>query len=209
MEIDYKDFNVLVFDLGNVIIHLNDELVLESLSDKSDFTSEQIIKILQKSTLLPDFEIGSISEEEFFDGVKALLRLRISFAEFKEIWNSTLHDLPESKIRLLEKLKTSHQVYVLSNTNAIHKSAFDKMVQDKSNGRIMDDVVHKAYYSHEMGMRKPNEDIYLELIRIHDLNPEKVLFFDDRKENIEAANKIGINGIQVKHPDHLWNYFND
>ena len=71
----------------------------------------------------------------------------------------------------------------------------------------MADIVDFAHYSHIMGMRKPDEIIYSTLIDQHNLNPERSVFFDDRKDNIEAAKKLGINGVQITHTDHLFEIF--
>ena len=60
----------------------------------------------------------------------------------------------------------------------------------------MADMVHTAYYSHELGLRKPDPHIYQKVIDLQNLNPAKTIFFDDRLENITAAQDSGIQAIQ-------------
>ena len=43
-----------------------------------------------------------------------------------------------------------------------------------------------------MGMRKPDENIFNYLIKHHDLSPKRTLFIDDKKENTDAAESLGI-----------------
>jgi putative hydrolase of the HAD superfamily len=50
----------------------------------------------------------------------------------------------------------------------------------------------KVYYSYELGMRKPDVNIFKYLIHKHDLNPNRTLFVDDKKENTDAAASVGI-----------------
>jgi putative hydrolase of the HAD superfamily len=54
----------------------------------------------------------------------------------------------------------------------------------------------KVYYSYEMGMRKPDPEIFNTLIRKHDLSPKRTLFVDDKKSNTDIAENLGL---------HVWN----
>ena len=47
-----------------------------------------------------------------------------------------------------------------------------------------------------MGMRKPDTEIFNTIIRKHDLSPKRTLFVDDKKENTDAAESLGL---------HVWN----
>ena len=64
-------------------------------------------------------------------------------------------------------------------------------------------MVHKAYYSHLLGLRKPDPNIYKRVIDLQNLNPTKTLFFDDRHENINMAQDFGIQAIQVEYSDQI------
>ena len=56
----------------------------------------------------------------------------------------------------------------------------------------------KVYYSFEMGMRKPDEEIFNYLLKKHDLSPKRTLFVDDKKENTDAAAALGIQVWNLK-----------
>ena len=51
-------------------------------------------------------------------------------------------------------------------------------------------------YSYEVKVSKPNELIYKILLQRYNLVPEETIFIDDSLKNIEAAEKLGINGVQ-------------
>ena len=61
----------------------------------------------------------------------------------------------------------------------------------------------KVYYSYEMGMRKPQPEIFTHILNKHDLSPKRTLFVDDKKENTDAAASLGINvwNLQVGEED--------
>ena len=64
-------------------------------------------------------------------------------------------------------------------------------------------VFEKVYYSFEMGMRKPDTEIFNHLLKKHDLSPKRTLFIDDKKENTDAAASLGIQvwNLQVGQED--------
>ena len=68
---------------------------------------------------------------------------------------------------------------------------------------MMSEIVHEAYYSHELGLRKPDLLIYKKVIDLQNLNPEQTIFFDDRLENITVAQDSGIQAIQVTYSDQI------
>jgi putative hydrolase of the HAD superfamily len=66
-----------------------------------------------------------------------------------------------------------------------------------------------VFYSHEMGLAKPNQDIYQQLLLELGTTANRVLFFDDLKANVDGAASLGIQAIQVVGPETLLNYFGD
>ena len=59
------------------------------------------------------------------------------------------------------------------------------------------------YFSYEIGLRKPDLEIYKHLINNHELDPKRTLFVDDKKENTDAAHSLGFNvyNLQVGEED--------
>lgn len=67
-------------------------------------------------------------------------------------------------------------------------------------GRDFNDCFVKAYYSHEMGLRKPAAESYQFILEEQKLNPEETLFIDDTIKNIEAAQELGFQTIHLPKP---------
>lgn len=51
-------------------------------------------------------------------------------------------------------------------------------------------------FSHRLGLAKPDERIYRHAIEALAISPGAALFIDDRKENVDAARRIGIHAVQ-------------
>ena len=103
-----------------------------------------------------------------------------------------LLDLPKERIELISSLKENYKLFLLSNTNSIHidylKNRFKKIKWDK-----FISLFDETYLSYQIGMRKPDLEIFEHLLVKECLNPEEVLFIDDSIQHIESANKLGIN----------------
>ena len=57
--------------------------------------------------------------------------------------------------------------------------------------------------SGDVGATKPDERIYRALLDGFQLQPGAAVFIDDRADNVEAAERFGMRGIQFEDPDSL------
>jgi len=199
-----SNYDTVIFDLGQVIVDLNGKAVIERLQAKSLQADVDYKDLIVSSPLLQLYEMGKIAETDFRQGMRDLLELDSSDEEFDEIWNLMLEKIPVGRLELMKALGKDYQTMILSNTNAIHERKFDEMVGELVPGAKMKDFVHHAYYSHDMGYRKPDPDIYSVLLKNHQLVPERTVFLDDRSDNIASAKSLGIEAIQVQYPDQIF-----
>ena len=88
-------------------------------------------------------------------------------------------------------MMSNYQTFLLSNTNSIHIS-FLKNRLDLCKWKLFKSVFNKIYFSYEIGMRKPSNNIFEHVLKDNHLQAENVLFIDDSIQHINAANEIGI-----------------
>ena len=62
-------------------------------------------------------------------------------------------------------------------------------------GKSFENLFDKVYYSCEIGLRKPNADIYEFVLKENNLEAGKTLFIDDSVQNIEGAKAAGLQTI--------------
>jgi glucose-1-phosphatase len=65
----------------------------------------------------------------------------------------------------------------------------------------------KAYYSHLMKKRKPEIEIFEQVLNENNLSAEETLFIDDSQENLKGAARIGIQTLLVTSQNSLFEYF--
>jgi putative hydrolase of the HAD superfamily len=113
-----------------------------------------------------------------------------------------LLDFPLRRLEFLQLLSQKYRLFLLSNTDAIHIDYFEQREGASFYGDFYQ-CFEKVYFSYEMGMRKPDAEIYNALIRLHELSPKRTLFVDDKKDNTDAAKTLGLQvwNLQVGQED--------
>ena len=177
----------ILFDFGDVFINLDKEVVFRELIKHYDKGYTPELKQLNDV-----FEVGGISAEEFV----AQLHSFIPTAEPSEIiriWNAMILDFPEYRLKFLEALarENNYRLFLLSNTNALHIPYVVETMGIERFTRFKN-CFEQFYLSHEINLRKPNMEVFRFVLNENKLNAKETLFVDDTKENIDAAQELGI-----------------
>ncbi len=198
----------LIFDLGGVILDLSVEQTLHSFADLSKLPQQEVHDRYLSAAGFLEYEKGLMSDDAFRDFVRATYAISASDKEIDDSWNAMLLGIPPLKLELLKKLQGEFRVFLLSNTNAIHVRHINEfLLPNHPEKRPLDTYFHKAYYSHQMKKRKPDADIFEQVLDENNLLPEETLFLDDYAVNIEGARSLGIKTIHVTSPNLILEYF--
>jgi FMN phosphatase YigB (HAD superfamily) len=194
----------LVFDLGGVIIDLSMERTILEFSRLAGISPAVLQREYLHDPVFLNYEKGLIDSDLFRASVCELLGTDVADEEFDHCWNAMLVDLPAAKLQLLTTLKNHFHISVLSNINAIH---YDYINRVMLNGGNLDDYFHQHHYSHLVNMRKPDREIYEQVLQVSGHAPEHTLFLDDNAANIAAASSLGIQTFHVTHPQEVLKFF--
>ena len=194
---DLSTIKNIIFDLGGVIINLDTKTTFDGFTELSRFTDWSQNSIDEVDLFL-DYEKGTISSEEFRLGIREMIgNTKLTDGQIDTIWNKMLLDIPSARLELIQRLSERYRLFVLSNTNALHVPAFNKIVKSVSGQPSIDAFFEKVYFSHEVKMRKPEREIYEHVLNDSQLKSEETLFLDDKKENLIAAQAVGIRTLHV------------
>jgi len=199
----------LIFDLGNVIYDIDYSLTFNKLNSRLQESDHELGKKFMVSDTHFNLEMGKISEEIFRNGVREYFKQDWDDAWIDEIWNALLVDIPMDRIQLLLRLKQRYKLYLLSNTNSIHFKIVEQVFRQKLDGTEWSMLFEKVFLSHEMGLRKPSEEIYREVVRQIGGEAHECLFFDDLPENLKGAEKVGMKTYHIDQPTSLIRFFED
>ncbi len=202
-----KNIEALIFDLGGVIVDLDMGRTVNAFNKFIKTSAPVLQEGLYKNPLFTNFEKGQISAKEFRAGIRKLAEWNLSDAEIDIAWNAMLGPVPKEKISLLKRLRPDYQTFILSNTNSIHIQAVHQRLRNDHNIPDFSPLIEKVYYSYEIGMRKPDQEIFEFVIKSNKLIPSKTLFLDDNLDNIEGAMKAGLKVSHISQPDDLFSVF--
>ena len=191
-------FKAVIFDFGNVIINIEFQRIYNSFAK---FTSKPIAYIEKRITedqIFRRYESGQFTDEEFREVIRQTLGFPLSDHEVDTAWNAILLDIPTDRIDLIHKIRQNYPVFLLSNTNNIHITASNNYLKKTHGINSLDILFDQLFLSYEMGMWKPDTEIYFEVLRSINLEPNEVIFFDDNLQNIESAKAIGMQTILVE-----------
>ena len=184
-----KKITTIVFDIGGVLLDIHPEKTYQYISDSTDIEIE-VVKNRFPWDAHDQYERGIMNNEDWFITYKESLPQPCCLKR-SDFWNAWKLLLGEEKntVNILEALNKQYSIWLLSNTNPKH-------IQDEIEKRyLFPSLVNGAVYSFDVGVRKPEKEIYEIAMQRANANPQECLFIDDLLENIQAAKQIGIEGI--------------
>jgi HAD superfamily hydrolase (TIGR01509 family) len=176
------DLDVLLFDLGGVLIDFAgfEEMrrLLPEVSNRSEIRDRWI-----HSESVQFFERGDITPEEFARRLVEEFHLELSAEEFIQEFVSWARGPYPGALSLLRRLQNSHRIACLSNSNELHTPIHRASIHSH---------VDSFYFSDEIGLVKPDREIFDFVIRDLTVSPRRIAFFDDTPVNVEAARNVGL-----------------
>jgi putative hydrolase of the HAD superfamily len=143
-----------------------------------------------------ELQKGAISEKTFWTSVCA--DLHVPLPKQKSLWNAAFQDAYEEQPKvtaIVKQLRKNHYTTaMLSNTEKSSLSIFQE-----HQGSLFDVCV----FSCDEGVSKPDPKIYKLTLQRLQIQPAQALFIDDRKQNITAAQHLGMNAVVFTTPEQL------
>ena len=199
----------IIFDFGGVILDIDPQLTVNEFVKLGFSSFEKLMSSEFSEEIIAKFERGILTPELFRNRLRSFLELDVTDQEIDDAWNSLLYDIPSARIEIIEQVKKNYGIYLLSNSNEIHYDLFVRDLQLRFGYREFDELFHKAYFSFDLHLLKPNPEIYEFVMNQHGLVPEETLFIDDKKENIKAAQNLGLKTYQLDKPERIRDIFKD
>lgn len=177
----------IIFDCGRVIMQYDEQYISSFFTENED-DAKLLATVAMHRKYWNAFDEGVLTTEVYLERVKEELPERLHAAVEKLAAGWTSHMPPVDGIpEVIEEIKASGKgLYLLSNFNQRLRGELHLA----PSLLLFDGLV----ISGEIGMVKPNENIYRYLLDTYKLDPAECIFIDDRGDNIEAGEKLGIKG---------------
>ena len=191
-----ENIDTIIFDFGGVLINIDYHKTIKAFRELGIEDFEERYSQADQSSLFNDLEVGKISAQRFVNDLLPFLPSGTSPNQVVRAWNAMILDVPKSAVDLLISLKGKYRLFLLSNTNEIHipKALMEwQKVTDVDFYSCFDHV----FLSHEMGLRKPNQEIFRRVCTEQNIQPENALFIDDSAQHLIGASKVGLNTFHL------------
>lgn len=179
-----------LFDLGNTLIKLAYERVLENICRDSTVQRDELIEILEAPGSYRDMERGALTFWEFYEFVCDKTGYRGSIRDFNELWSDFFDGAMPGVEELLERVRARYRVAFLSNSNEVHA----ELIPRKFSSLFEKD--DRFIFSHRIKVAKPDPEIFRRALDTIGALPHQVVFIDDLSENVTAARSLGMQAFQ-------------
>lgn len=188
----------ILFDLGNVIIDLDIPRTESALKKLLGAAADEVLGYFESRDLFAQYEIGKIKEETFLWAFQHAAKKSLDPLDLIKAWNAMLLGIPQQRLEMLEKLKEQYRLYLFSNTNETHLRWVRLYLRRNFNMYDFDErYFQKSYYSHLIGMRKPDVSAFEFILKDAGISGAETLFIDDMAENVAGAKKVGMKTIHL------------
>ncbi len=185
-----SDMDALYTDMGDVLVKIRADrffsrlLAMTGTVDRAWFVDRVLTRQIYR-----DFSAGVTGPSVFAAQLADVLGISWSFEEFVDLWVDMFDEIPGTE-QALDLALSALPVFILSNTDPVHWEYLSGRFPwlTRASGTFM---------SFDVGMLKPDPQYYLGALRRFGHDPSRVLFIDDRIENVEAARGVGLAAVHM------------
>ena len=197
------DIQHIIFDLGGIFINLNYALTATAFRQLGVPNFDELFTQHHANPLFAKLETGEVSEEQFYQQIRAITSVPLTDAQIAEAWNAMLLDMPMERIVWLQQVARQYPIYLFSNTNAIHYQQLMQICRRDLGEIDFNGLFRFAGYSHQLGYRKPDAASFRLLLQQLNIEPNHTLFIDDTPGNIKGAQELGLHTLFLPPPQQV------
>ncbi len=197
---------IILFDLGGVILNIDYSKTTSEFKTLLDGQNSFEYTQQRQSDLFDKYETGLVSTPQFLNTIKSGFPKDVSIYAITKAWNAMLGPIPQENILFLERLRNTNKIALLSNTNDLHTSFFNRKLKNQT-GQTIEHYFDHCFLSHEIGKRKPHKETFLWIAEQLEVEPADIFFMDDSKQHVEGALKVGMKAHLYPQNTLLKDYF--
>ncbi len=201
----YANIKNIVFDFGGVLLTIDYNKTFERIYDITGVQLELNTTTSSVKEILAEYETGKLGTESFLWHLQRMSQKGIPDGKaLVDAWNAMLIGWNTAHFALLTALRQKYRVFLLSNTNDMHLTwVYRDLALHHGITQFDHLFFDKTYYSHLIGMKKPDPEIFEFVTKDATLTPQETLFIDDLSANVEAARSTGWHAYQHNPADNL------
>lgn len=192
-----QKIQAIIFDFGNVLLEWNPRHVYRRYFPNDDAAMENFLHEVN----FMEWNAQQDKGRSFAEGVAELSRQFPQYAgliqAYHDNWKDSIGNHLEGTVEIMKRLKKEgYRLYGLSNWSA---ETFPQMRDKFDFFKLLDEIV----ISGEVGMIKPEPEIFQHTLERIGEPADACLFIDDAPANVQQAQKMGFATIQFHSPEQL------
>ena len=188
----------IIFDFGGVIITLDQPQAIARFEALGLTNAAEQLDAYTQGGIFGELECGTISDEDFRSALSRQVGREVTWEECRHAWTGYCKEVPQRNLDELLRLRSQgYRLLLFSNTNPFMMSW--AMSNDfDGHGHSVDYYMDYCYMSYKMGVMKPDERFFRQVLANEHLLPEEALFIDDGTRNVEVASQLGFHTLCPK-----------
>ncbi|HMC20263.1 MAG TPA: HAD family phosphatase [Thermoanaerobaculia bacterium] len=181
-----------IFDLGNTVIKLAYERVLENICKRAAITRDELVDLLEAPGAYRDMERGAVKFSEFYDFLCDKAGYRGTLRDLQDTWSDFFDGTLPGIEDLLDRLRQKYRIAFLSNSNEVHAEVIPRKFGSlfEKDDRII--------FSHRFNTAKPDPEMFQRALEVVGALPHQAVLVDDLLENVLAARSVGMTAFQFR-----------
>jgi putative hydrolase of the HAD superfamily len=184
------DITWFLFDLGNTVIKLAYERVLENICARASVTRDELVLMFDAPEA--DLSRGTVSFADFHEFLCDKAGYRGSLRDLRETWSDFFDGTLPGMEDLISRLRQKYRIAFLSNTNEVHA----EVIPRKFAAVFEED--DRLIFSHRFRCAKPDLEIFQRALEVIGALPQQTVFVDDLLENVLAARAVGMTAFKFR-----------
>jgi len=187
MDLETK---LIIFDVGGVIVPERGDEIRNVIAEQVGLSLEEYEGLIEDIGFRAT--CGEITLLELYSEVvrqtESDIRPRDLLATNIAIYREECGNFWDRKVLgIIKKLRKNYTVCCLNNT--------EPEIAEFNKERNLFDLFDRAFISTEMGLRKPQPEIYLQVLKRTGFKLSEAVFIDDNQEYVIGAEKVGIRSL--------------
>ena len=179
------------FDFGSVLIRDEDNSKREAWEKRLGLSPGELAVAVFESEAAARATVGEVTTAEMWQQIGE--RLRLDAEQCRQLRTDFFRgdNLNAELVEFARELRPRYRLAILSNAWSDARRIFSQVYG-------LDAVFETMIISAEVGLAKPDPRIYHLAVERLDVRPEEAVFLDDRLENVEAAQAVGLRAIHFR-----------
>ena len=183
--------NHVIFDIGGVLIDFDFPRLAQALSERTGQDPDRLLPLFGREAV-HDVETGRTGPETFFRETMSPVLPGLTYDDWIDAWGDN-YSVNEPGWSLLEQARErGRTVSLLSNLSPYNQVAIDRKWPHFFR------VPHHRFYSYDLGLHKPDPDIYRAASKRLGVDPSHCFFLDDLEENVASARETGMQALRFE-----------